>query len=53
MPDGARSGNSSEKKPPPDYVPYDKAPEVIKQVEASYPEAAWKDSLEGAVWLKV
>jgi TonB family protein len=41
-----------EERPPADYVPYEKAPEAIKQMPAKYPEAAKKDSVEGTVWLK-
>jgi TonB family protein len=37
---------------PADYVPYDKAPEAIKQVQAVYPETAARDSVEGTVWIK-
>jgi TonB family protein len=43
----------SKKEPPQDYVPYDKAPEVTKQVQPKYPAAAMKDSAEGTVWTKV
>ena len=44
---------AQEQMPPSDYVPYEKAPEVIKQVKAIYPEAARKDSAQGTVWVKV
>jgi TonB family protein len=43
---------AQEKMPPADYVPYEKAPEALKQVQAAYPEAAAKDGLEGTVWVK-
>jgi TonB family protein len=42
----------SKKEPPQDYVPYDKAPEVTKQVQPKYPDAAMKDTAEGTVWTK-
>jgi TonB family protein len=38
---------------PQDYVPYDTAPDAIKKVQPKYPAAASKDSIEGAVWLKL
>jgi protein TonB len=39
--------------PPPDFVPFEKAPAVIKRVEPVYPELARKAGLEGRVILKV
>jgi TonB family protein len=38
---------------PPDFVPYDMEPIVIKRVEPKYPESALRDSLEGTVYIKV
>jgi TonB family protein len=43
---------SLESNMPQDYVPYDKGPEAVKQVQAVYPETARKDKLEGTVWVK-
>ena len=50
-----QKGNDKQLKnePPPDYVPYDKAPEVVRQVEPRYPNLALKAGLEGTVWVKV
>lgn len=42
-----------ETKPPSEYTPYEKAPEVIKQVQAQYPADAKNAKLEGTVWVKV
>jgi protein TonB len=50
---GFAAATAQEKMPPPDYVQYETAPEVIKQVQPVYPEAARRDSIEGTVWLKV
>jgi len=44
--------NLREEMPPADYVPYEKPPEAIKQVQAKYPAAAKKDNVQGAVWVK-
>ena len=38
---------------PPDFVPYEKAPVVIKQVQPKYPELALRAGLEGKVYLKM
>lgn len=38
---------------PPDYVPYDQAPEVINQEQPKYPALALKAGLEGTVWVKI
>jgi TonB family protein len=38
---------------PPDYVPYDQAPEVINQEQPKYPALALKAGLEGTVWVKL
>ncbi len=43
----------TQEKVPPDFVPYDKEPTVVKKVEPEYPPKALKDSLEGNVFLKV
>jgi periplasmic protein TonB len=39
--------------PPPDFVPFEKEPQVIKRVEPVYPELARKAGLEGTVWVKL
>jgi len=39
--------------PPPDFVPYEKEPGVVKKVEPKYPEIALRAGLEGNVYLKV
>jgi TonB family protein len=44
---------SGEKVAPPDFVAYEKAPEVITKVEPEYPQVALKSGLEGNVFLKV
>lgn len=42
-----------EEAPPPDFVPFEKEPQVIKRVEPAYPELARKAGLEGMVWIKL
>jgi protein TonB len=42
-----------EEEPPADYVPYEKAPEPIKQVTPKYPDLATRAGLEGTVWVKI
>jgi protein TonB len=39
--------------PPPDFVPYEKEPTVVKKIEPKYPEIALRAGLEGNVFLKV
>ncbi len=39
--------------PPPDFVPFEKPPVVIKRVEPVYPELARKAGIEGKVFVKV
>ena len=39
--------------PPPDFVPYEKEPVVVKKVDPKYPEIALRAGLEGNVYLKV
>jgi len=38
---------------PPDFVPYEKAPMVVKRVVPVYPDLARQAGLEGTVWLKL
>ncbi len=58
--DGAGSGFGIEQDiqidedlPPPDFVPYEKEPVVVRKVEPKYPEIALRAGLEGNVYLKV
>ncbi len=39
--------------PPPEYVPYDKAPEAVKIVQPAYPAMALQAGVEGTVWVKI
>ena len=39
--------------PPPDFVPYEKEPTVVKKIEPKYPDIALRAGLEGNVFLKV
>jgi protein TonB len=39
--------------PPPDFVPYEKEPTVVRKIEPKYPEIALRAGLEGNVFLKV
>ncbi len=39
--------------PPPDFVPYEKEPVIVKKVEPKYPEIALRAGLEGNVITKV
>ncbi len=45
--------NITEEAPPPDFVPFEKEPQVIKRIEPVYPELARKAGLEGMVWVKL
>jgi len=45
--------NIDEEAPPPDFVPFEKEPQVIKRIEPDYPEVARKAGLEGTVWVKL
>lgn len=45
--------NIEDEAPPPDFVPFEKEPQVIKRVEPVYPELARKAGLEGTVWVKL
>ncbi len=59
--DGAGSGGAQieqdiqieEDAPPPDFVPYEKEPVVVRKVDPKYPEIALRAGLEGNVYLKV
>lgn len=39
--------------PPPDFVPFEKEPRIVKRVQPIYPEIARKDNIEGTVWVKI
>jgi protein TonB len=39
--------------PPPDFVAFEKEPQVVKKVEAPYPDAARQSGIEGAVFAKL
>jgi len=43
---------NSREQPPPDFVLFDKEPQVITRAEPVYPEAARKAGIEGVVWVK-
>ena len=60
--EGSGSGNGGvaiqpdlkiDDEPPPDFVPYEKEPTVVKRVDPKYPEIALRAGLEGNVFLKV
>ena len=42
-----------EEGPPPDFVPYEKEPTVVKKIEPKYPDIALRAGLEGNVFVKV
>jgi protein TonB len=39
--------------PPPDFVPYEKGPQIVKRINPVYPEIARKAGLEGTVYVKI
>jgi protein TonB len=39
--------------PPPDFVPFEKGPQIVKKTAPVYPEIARKAGLEGTVWVKI
>ncbi|MBI3578211.1 MAG: energy transducer TonB [Ignavibacteriales bacterium] len=39
--------------PPADFVPVEKSPEYVKQVQPKYPDLAMRAGLEGTVWVKI
>ncbi len=39
--------------PPPPFVPFEIAPEPVKQVQPKYPDLAMRAGLEGTVWVKI
>ena len=45
--------NISDDVAPPDFVPYEKEPTVVKKVEPKYPDLALRAGLEGNVFVKV
>ncbi len=53
---GVAMGNfkvPAEDQPPPDFVPVEKEPQIIKQVVPKYPELAQRAGIEGRVWVKI
>ncbi len=44
---------SSDDTPPPDFVPIEKEPQVIREVKPAYPELAQKAGIEGRVIVKI
>jgi TonB family protein len=46
-------GKPTKGAPPPDYVPYDQAPEPINQVTPKYPDLATRAGMEGTVWVRL
>jgi TonB family protein len=46
-------GEGPENEPPDPFVPYEKAPEAVKQVQPKYPDLATRACLEGTVWVKI
>lgn len=52
---GAVSGDIQieDDSPPPDFVPFEKEPQVIKSVKPVYPEIAKRAGVEGTVFLKL
>lgn len=39
--------------PPPDFVPFEKHPQIVKQVIPKYPEIAQRAGVQGTVWVKI
>jgi protein TonB len=39
--------------PPPDFVPVEKTPVVVKEVKPVYPDLAQRANMEGTVWVKI
>lgn len=52
-PTGGEIKIEEDEAPPADYVPYEKAPEAVKQVQPKYPDLATRAGLEGTVWVKI
>jgi TonB family protein len=50
---GTGWGEGPENEPPDPFVPYEKAPEAVKQVQPKYPDLATRAGLEGTVWVKI
>lgn len=42
-----------EEEPPPEFVPYEKEPVVVRFVRPEYPELARRAGLEGTIWVKI
>ena len=56
--DGADDGAAGEVQieddgPPPDFVPFEKHPQIVKQVIPKYPEIAQRAGVQGTVWVKI
>ena len=45
--------DESREQPPLDFVPFEKAPKVLKRFDPIYPEDARKGGIEGTVWVKL
>ena len=39
--------------PPPDFVPYEKEPQIVRKIDPKYPEIALRAGLEGTVYIKI
>jgi protein TonB len=46
-------GNIQDDTPPPDFVPFEKEPQVVRRIEPAYPDAAKQAGLEGSVFAKL
>jgi protein TonB len=52
-PGGGEDIRIEDEGPPPDFVPYEKEPTVVRKIEPKYPEIALRAGLEGNVFVKV
>ena len=39
--------------PPPDFVPFEKEPQIVKESQPVYPDLAHRAGVEGKVWVKM
>ena len=46
-------GSIEEDAPPPDFVPFEKEPQVVRRVEPAFPEVAKQAGIEGSVFAKL